>query len=274
MLNEYDIEGTTFYLLYGKILQPQLIKPVNLTCSQVKPVIRQSGALMARWIREYSDQPTNLWYSVQDSFHAIEEYKSRVRTYIRSGLRNYRFVYINNIDVIAKAVYIVDSKLGYAAVAKIEKIKDHVRSLTSAYQWWILYDQEDNISGYVLVYVAKEQVQVRTIHILPEAKKKGAAYFVNFKLSEIFLKEQKKKSIIYGMRNLEHKTNVQQWLEEKMFYTRKYVRMEVCLSPLAKFVYMLGSLFYPLVYLLPFRQTKRFCAFVKFISLARKDKKE
>ncbi len=273
MLKEYDIQGNTFYLLYGRILQPQRTVELDLTCDDVKQVMKESGALFARWIDQIVDYPTNLWYIVLDSFHPVEEYKSRIRTYIRSGFRNYVFDSEVDTDVILEAAWEIDHRLGYSRPSKRE-LEKHIKSLSQNYKWWVLRDKENHIQGYVLVYDEGSQVFIRSFHILPEAKRKGAAYFVNYCLSEIFLRDMGMDRIIYGLRNLEHKTEVQQWLEEKMFYKKMYVRMQVCLSDSAAIVYMITRPFMNIVKLLPFSPLRKLYAFVKFIYLAQSDKKE
>ena len=274
MFREFDIQGNTFYLLYGMIFQPQLIRPLSLSCEVVEPVLRETGALMARWVEQVCKEPTRMWYVVLTEHHPIEDYQSRVRTYIRSGYRNFVFEQSKDIDEITECVMRVDSRLGFTQKKSAEGVRKHVQSLPREYQWWLLKDRKEHSLGYVLLYVAGDQVQVRTIHIVDSAKRKGAAYFVNYRLSEIFLKDKATQMIIYGLRSLEHKTKVQQWLEEKMFYRKLYVKIKVCLSPAGKLIY---AVFRPLMFLLkslPFSHARKIYAFVRFISLVQADKKE
>ncbi len=274
VIREFEIQGNTFYLLYGKILQPQLVKPLSLSCEAIGALLRETGALMARWVEQLSARPMHLWYVVLTEFHPIEDYQSRVRTYIRSGHKNFVFEQTRDIGQIVRSVISVDNRLAFAQKKNAEEVGQHVRSLPVEYQWWLLKDREGQSLGYVLLYVAGDQVQVRTIHIVERAKRKGAAYFVNYRLSEIFLQDRGVRMIIYGLRSLEHQSNVQQWLEEKMFYSRLYVKIKVCLSPRGKIIY---TLFRPMMFLLkslPFSSIRKIYAFMRFISLAQMDKKE
>ncbi len=274
MMQEYTIKGNTFYLLYGQILQPQLVRPMDLECSDLRDAMKKSGALMARWISAFTTYPSGLWYIVQDRFYPLESYKSRVRTYIRSGSRQFSFYRSQDLDEIVDVVSQVDGRLGYNRRLDRQKIARHAGSLTPNYQWWLLRDKSGEAAGYVLLYLSESQLHVRTIHLLPEAKRKGAAYFVNYRLSEIFIKDQGAGMIVYGLRSLEHRTNVQQWLEDKMFYKRLYVKMEVCLDLRGRLVYALARPWLKILEMIPISFIRKLAAFVRFISLAYETKKE
>lgn len=274
MLYEYEINGVIFYL-YNKILQPQNVKELNVRCNELRPFIKMSGALMARWIDKFVHSPTNLWYMVLDKFYTLDKYSKDVRYYIRLGQRNFDLIREKTKEKIVSAIISVDSKVNYSK-KNIDKnfINSHVESLSDSYQFWLVKDKSGEIVGYVLIYVEQDQIQIRTFHLLEWAKKKGGSYFVNYKLSEIFLLNKGMKKIFYGMRNLVHQTTVQSWLEKKFFYRKQYVKMKVCLMWKAKLLYYIFLPFKPLLKVLPFAKTKMLLGFVEYIYLVNKDKKE
>ncbi len=275
MLKEFIINGEKFRI-YNRILEPQTIRPVNCNCRDIKAIMQSNGVLMARWVRNFSSCPTQIWYVVQQEYHPLEDYAPRTRTRIRRGGEN--FSLSDPLPVSPEMAFIIlqiDEAFGqYLYGRDLDVLKQHLASLTQEYRIMFVKDKQDKPVGYLLLYMDRDFVHIRTIHIPREYQRKQASYFVFYKMSELFLPSGKAKAIVMGMRNFLHPSQVQELLLQKFFYKKLYVRMEICLSLRARIIYYLFVPFMPFMKKINLQPVNKLKAFLMFIKFDLEDKKE
>ncbi len=275
MLKEFVVNGVKFRK-YNHILEPQTIRPIKCNCRDVRKIMQHNGVMIARWVREYSFRPTQIWYIVQQEYHPLSDYTKSTRQAIRRGSENFYLSEALPVSPeMASVILQIDKTFGHYLYGKdIGLLKQHLASLSNEYRIMFVKDKQDKPVGYLLLYMDGDFIHIRTIHIPREYQRKQASYFVFYRISEIFLASGKASAIIMGMRNLLHPSQVQQLLMQKFFYKKLYVKMDICLSLPARIIYYLFSPLLPLIKKINFQPLNKLKAFLLFIKFAQEDKKE
>jgi hypothetical protein len=270
-MSEYYEFGNAKWRVYKGILEPVLIKELDVDCSKAKRWMENTGAFMVRWVKSLSNSFTPLWYNVQLKAYSIEDYSRNTRSKIRRGLKNF---YLNKM---LRDSFIA---LGYDVYRSVsvndrgekpleyEMFAAHISNLPSETDIWGIFDRNSNdLDGYALVYNDEGQAHLHSIMILPRAKRRYASYAFFYKMNEYYLANGRAGMLVLGLRNLLHQTNIEKFVSEQFFYTQMFVRFGICMKPYVRKLYKAVFPLRNMLKYLPWQKAKSLSALIKFIYL-------
>lgn len=209
-------------------------KEPYLSSKIAKKLLMRSKAWMIRNCYEWDcGQDTNFWEVICDTLHNIEDYPSRVRTYIRKALKEctYRIISVEELikfkgyDVYCKSFtrYINIS----AGPINLDKWEKSIRN--SDYEIWGAFSIEDkSLIGFSLNNIIGESVSYSTLKALPELlNSKRTFYGLFYSMNQYYLSQNRFKYVTDGWRSITEHSNIQPFLEQKFLFRKAYCRMRL-----------------------------------------------
>ncbi len=219
---------------------------ISLTSEEQKYLLKTSNALFLRWPSHF-DMPhaSAWWYVIKDSFYGLDELSRNTRSKVRRGLKRQqvrkvspRFVAEHGYEVYDKAFTQYDT---YIKPLSEKEFTHYIQSLDeSRWEFFAVFDNDSGVmTAYSQNYICKNTAEYKIIKLHPAYLKNYASYALIYNMNKYYLTEKKYKYVNDGSRAIAHKTNVQDFLIDKMKFRRAYCRLNVKYKPwLRVFVYV------------------------------------
>ena len=197
--------------------------------------------LMARWTTDFDcGYETNWWYMVREAPFDPETLPARSRKHIRQALKKCsvkRICVEEYMDALYDCYHLAFLRYENAdnevsrEVFKRECIADE----QSGCEYWAGFSAESGVLiGYMKVRPYEEYTELLTTKLIPE--------FMNLRVSDAlyctvlshYLNEAGKRYVTSGSRNINHKTNTEEYKIQSFGYKRAYCRLHMKYQPAVK----------------------------------------
>lgn len=202
--------------------------------------------LVARWVSNFDcGYETGWWYCIRDGEFDLGALSKSSRKNIRRGLKNVDCRTIDPqkyIDPIYKVYYEAYRNYESADNEMDEStFKKYIGELPSNITWWAAFTKEDDILvGWMTAAEYKDYVEIQIAKFWPEYLKIGISDALYSSILGYYLNEKKVRYISSGSRNINHKTNTQEYKERHFGYRKAYCKLELVYNPKIKpFVFIL-----------------------------------
>lgn len=204
----------------------------QLSPKQAKQLLQRSKAWMLRNCYDWDcGQETNFWEVICDTLNNIEDYPSRVRTYIRKALKECTYRIITAEELIRFNGYDVYSKsftrYSNVAAGPAEFDKWEKSILDADYEIWGAFSNEDNsLIGFSLNNLLGNSVSYSTLKAIPQfLNSKRTFYGLFYSMNQYYLSQNKFEYVTDGWRSVTEHSNIQPFLEQKFLFRKAYCRL-------------------------------------------------
>ena len=221
-----------------------------------------SGTYLARWTTDFDcEHETNWWYVIRKAPYDPEDVSSKERKSIRQALKKCN---VKQIRLSENVQALYDC---YLSACEQYENHSHIDSLEQFTAWcssnndelecWAGYDIEsDTLIGYMTVSVDDCYAEIKTAKFMPQFFNKQASDALYHNVLEYYLNTLKKEYVCSGSRNINHKTNTQQYKIRRFGYKKAYCVLHIRYNPKIK----------PIIKILfPFRKLLRLFDKITFV---------
>ncbi len=268
---QYKFYRNILWRIDGVFAEPaDILEAYDFNCQALK-FTGLDNPMVIRWIKKTDIDKGKLWFVVQDKVVKLTDLSANTRSKVRRGLKRYEVREVSREEVVRQGYHLykklfrfrIGKPMSYSTFAR------HIAGLPEEFIFYGVFDKSSgHLVGYLQIFSGARNVYLRVINILPEANKFYASYAIFFLLNNFFV-DEKKKTIVLGLRSLTRRSNVQQFVVEKFHYRHMFVNFGLCMGWKASLVY--ASL-RPFMYFLKLLKNKKavyLSAFLQFIYSAK-----
>lgn len=209
-------------------------------------------AIMATWTSDFDcGYDTGWWATIKDGDSFLVDslsYKSRKS--IRISNRN---CYVKKIDPAEYAEALAEVYMSAVKKYKVFKQSKKKEDLIRGYQnpkdrvYWGGFEREsDKLIGYLTTVEHEDYAEVPAAKYATEYLKLGVSGALHAAILDYYINEQGKKYVLAGFRNIQHVTNVQDYLIRHFDFRNAFVKLHVEINPkyrtLIRFLYSVRGL--------------------------------
>ena len=207
------------------------------------------SALLARWTSDFDcGYETNWWYVIKDAPYRLEDVSAKERKSIHQALRK---CYVRKIDFsqYKEELYIcyssafsryenADNMCSYEQFCKSCEISNNLIHCFAG------FDAETNVLiGYITVCVYDVYVELQTAKFNPHFLNRQVSDALYHHILDYYLNHLNKKYVCSGSRNINHKTNTQDYKIRRFGYRKAYCHLHIMYNPKIKFFVKIVYLF-------------------------------
>lgn len=238
--------------LYNGALVPDVPPHIEIELSreEANDLLKESKAYFLRWPSEFDcGFETEWWYLVRDESIDLNEFDSGRRRQIKNGLKrcvvkkvDAEYIAQNGYEVYSSAFASYDTFLKPAGQ---EEFYDNMMSRKDnpVFDFWAAFDATDNnIIAYIMNRLAPDCCVYSTTKYKPDFLKLGVSHALLYEMTNYYLNEMGLKYVYNGARSISHKTNVQEFLIDKLHFRKAFCKLNVVYNPI---VGMIVPVLYP-----------------------------
>jgi len=192
------------------------------------------GCYLARWISNYDClEKTNWWYVIKDSTFDINQLKSKRRSEINKGKRNY---YIKEIDAATfkDDIFLVQKEAyseypsKYRPTIDREALNREIDNWTQYRVFGAFSNASNSFDGYALLKINGRCIEYLVHKVKPDAERLGInAALVNGILDAFNEYLSGGFYLCDGSRNISHETHFQDYLEKYFGFRKAYCVLHI-----------------------------------------------
>lgn len=234
------------WILYNGALVPD-VPPhieIDLTREEAKYLLKNSKAYFLRWPSDFDcGFKTEWWYLIRDKGIDLDEFNSGRRWEIKNGIKrcivkkvDAEYIANNGYDIYISAF---ESYNTFQKPAGREEFYDSMISKkgNSVFDFWAAFDRADNnIIAYFMNRLGPDCCMYSTAKFKPEFLKLYVSQALIYEMTNYYLNELGFKYVYNGARSISHKTNVQDFLIDKLHFRKAYCKLNVVYSPIVKII--------------------------------------
>ena len=199
--------------------------------------------LFARWTTDFDcGYETGWWYVIKDAPFESDKLSANSRKKIRQSMKKCtvrRIDAIENIDALyecfKQAFRRYENATNYSSYESFKQ--GCIRDAKAGLEYWACYDDESSLLiGYMIITIYKDCVELNTTKLHPDFLKKGTSAALYSTVLDHYLNLKKKKYLVSGTRNINHKTNTEEYKIGTFGYRRAYCKLNVVYNPKFKWV--------------------------------------
>jgi hypothetical protein len=209
------------------------------------------GSLMVRYTKDYNCTNCEEWYAVIcDEFKDLESYRHENRRKIKKGLKNCE---VRQVDAgfIAESGYEIYTSafsryqdlikpMGNNDFMKMVKL---TKDFDDIYHYWAVF-RENKLIAYATIRIyGDEEAEISVTKFMPEYLKYYPSNALFYTMAKHYILDNSMQYVNNGFRNIHHKTNVHEFLIEKLSFKKVYLNLCITyypvLSSFLKFTYLL-----------------------------------
>ena len=212
--------------------------------------------LLARWETDFDcGYETNWWYVIKNKPFVLEEISSKERKSIRQALRK---CYVKKIQPSEYVEQLYNCYL--AAASKYENLGT-VQTKEQFYfacekgltDYWGGFDAETGmLIGYMTVYDRETFAEIATAKFNPSYFGKQVSDALYYYILDYYLNECGKDYICSGSRNINHKTNTQEYKIRRFRYRKAYCKLHIVYNPRIRWIIKILYVFRKILFKMDF----------------------
>lgn len=220
--------------------------PPDITCIK-DGSIWHAGGVCARWTTDFDcKQETDFWYCIKDTEFDIGKLNSKKRYYIKKGIANFEVKRINPADYLDDLYAVTNKALktydDYSAPQDRTEFVNEIRERDDLIFFGAF--RENQLCGYIKIKDWGSYVDFMSMKADPEFEKKQInAAMVNALCEKYAERLRGGVYICDGMRNINHRTNFQDYLVRNFMFRKAYCRLHMAYP---KRVGILVRILYPI----------------------------
>ena len=190
--------------------------------------------LFARWTTDWDcEKETNWWYVIKDTPFHMEDVKSKIRTKIRKGLKNYACREINAAsfaDEIGRVLTVASASYRFSSSGEYHEkdVAGRIKSWAGNVRIWGAFNEENQLCAYTTAEDRGTYYKMIGHKSLPESEKTQVNAAVLYQmLTDLSQDIQSGKYICNGERSINHDTNFNDYLEEYFCYRKCYCQLNI-----------------------------------------------
>lgn len=190
--------------------------------------------LLARWTEDFDcDHETQWWYLIRETPYEAEKLSRKSRKNIRYGLNHCKVEIINPSDYIDElyTVYCKAQEKYENADNKLSKKDFNKQTENSTLVWWAGFSIDGLLIGYVTVIEYEEYVGTSSAKFWPEYQNLRVSDALYHSILEHYLNGEHYSYVSSGTRNINHKTNTQEYKIEHFAFKRVYCKLKIEYNP-------------------------------------------
>jgi len=204
--------------------------------------------LLIRWVEDFDcKEETSWWYCIRDGKYDLNDISRSSRKNINRGLKK---CIIRKIDAneYLEAMYKVYNEAferysEYDNRVNEKSFMTSYSSLSDDIQVWGGFKGDDNLLiGWITVKENVDYAEVLTAKFYPDYQNTRVSDAMYSTILDYYLNEKNVLYVSSGTRNINHKTNTQEYKEEHFNYRKAYCRLKIVYS---KRIFLLVKVLYP-----------------------------
>jgi hypothetical protein len=240
------------WVLYNGALVPD-VPPhigVELSREEANYLLKRSKAYFLRWPSNFDcGFETEWWYLIRDKYIDLDEFDSERRRQIKNSIKR---CIVKKVDAeyMANSGYevYISAFASYDTFQKPAGRKEFYESMMSRkgnpiFDFWAAFDKTDNnIIAYFMNRLTSDCCVYSTTKFKPEFLKLYVSHALLYEMTNYYLNELGLKYVCDGARSISHKTNVQDFLIDKLHFRKAFCKLNVVYNPIVKIIV---QIFYP-----------------------------
>lgn len=223
-----------FWRIYHKALIPAPATPcyINLDRDEARSLLYKSGALFIRYTSVPSNEPTEWWYIMCDSYDQ-KKLSSSTRSKINRGMKhcsvkivNTYWLAINGYECYKSAF---DRYANTVPLSKESYQKSITETISGPFEYWGIF-VEDHLAGYCQCIIENNEIATSMYKYDPKYLKYYTSYALLNTLLTYYVAEGRK-CVSNSTRSIAHETNIQDFLL-KFNFQRHYCHLNIVYRPL------------------------------------------
>lgn len=198
------------------------------------------GPMLARWTSDFDcGHETNWWYIIRKAPFDLEGVAAKERKRVRQALKK---CYVKQVDMteVSAELYACYSAAfeHYENADNLktkEQFEDWCRESAAKVECWAAYDNEtDILIGFITACVYDTYVELQTAKFTPEYFNRQASDASYYVMLDHYLNSCNKQYVSSGSRNINHKTNTQEYKIRRFGYEKAYCTLHIEYKPKIK----------------------------------------
>lgn len=196
--------------------------------------IQDGIPLFVRWTTDWdSECKTEWWYVIKDKPFQMEDVKSKTRTKIRKGLKNFECKEIKAQDYaeeIGNVLMIAQNSYRFSENKKIDMkdVANGIRHWAGNIRVWGAFDIEEKLCAYTTVQDKGNYYKMVGHKSIPEYEKNQVnAALIYIMLEDLAQEISEGKYICNGERTVNHDTKFNDYLEEYFSFRKSYCKLNI-----------------------------------------------
>lgn len=205
--------------------------------------------LLARWTTEFDcGYETNWWFVIREAPFIPEQISKKEMKSICQALKK---CYVKKIDFADYSEEIYEcycsafSKYENADnMLPKERFMEISKSEPDNVEYWGGFDVESNkLIGYITAWVYEVYAETRIAKFNPDFSKKRVSDALYYTVLNYYLNDCSKKYISSGSRNINHKTNTQEYKIRRFGYRKAYCKLHIEYNPKVRIIMKIAYFF-------------------------------
>lgn len=234
------------WTLYNGALVPDVPPHIEtkLSPEEANNLLKKSKAYFLRWPSDFDcGFATQWWYLIRDKSIDLGEFDSGRRRQIKNGLKkcivkkvDAEYIAGNGYEVYISAFASYDT---FQKPAGREEFYESMMSRKGnpVFDFWAAFDKADNnLIGYCMNRLEPDCCMYSTAKYKPEFLKLYVSHALIYEMTNYYLNELGLKYVYDGARSISHKTNVQNFLIDKLHFRKAFCRLNIVYNPIVKII--------------------------------------
>ena len=183
--------------------------------------------LLVRWTTDFdSDVETNFWYVIKDKPFDIDSLSSHYRNQIKKGVKNFEVKEIDQFKYGKELIEIQQSAFSVYSNHIHTKIEE--KPFSCGKYFGSFYKETGQLCGYIITFENEKEINFNSMRTIPKYEKQGISEALIYGMLCYYSNDLLNgKYITDGARNINHKTNFQNYLEKKFGFRKAYCKLHV-----------------------------------------------
>lgn len=241
----YAICKDMLWVPYNRMVQP--LGPIksnySISSEEARCILREIGGILIRRTDGFEGKKSKEWYAVIcDEFKGLDPLSQNTRSKIRRGLKR------NEIKLI-DAPFLV--KNGYPVYSKMFKKSQgtgrpdlsekefsgtviNYKNFEDIIHIWGVFNNEKLVAFAINYVFGKLESFYYIVSLDPEYTKEYTSYALYYEMNKYYLEENNFEYVNEGFRNILHKTEIHDYLQNKFLFRKAFTNLYIDYKPYLK----------------------------------------
>jgi len=235
-----EFKGTKWYVYHNTLLPdlPPHEEP-QITLEEAKALVNKTKAYFVSWTTDFdSSKPYPFWYIIKEEKEDLKNYKAKIRSEIKRGLKNCKVEllsrkeveeYVEDLYKVYKLAFI-RYKSVYTAISTFEEFRNNICNYND--DIWVAKNKNNEIIAYALMKTHKDKigrkvVGFNVIKLNPEFLDLYPSYALVYEINRFYLNEKNFLYVHDGRRSIGHETKIHEWFIKKFKFRKAYCKLSI-----------------------------------------------
>lgn len=234
----FRYQGTDWRWHHGALIplgMPHTAQSMDV--SEVRRILLKHRALFARWEEDFDLLSSGEWWHViKDASEDFESLSRNSRSKVRRGVKCFEVCTTVRNVILSEGYDVYQSAFDryhtFEEMLSEKAFQQAIADLPEETEFWAVREKEN---GQMVAFsenlVRDSACFYNTMWFQPDALRAYAGYLLIHEMNKHYLNERGLRYVSDGARNISHRTNIHEFLEQKFRFRRAYARLSVVYFP-------------------------------------------